>query len=102
VVSFGQGIIVTNIEGLVMTTLDVNLPDALKTFVDEQVARRGYKDASAFLESLLEAERLRQVAREVEHALLETTDGPFSEWTDEDVEDIRRAGRRLIEKRSRQ
>ena len=84
-----------------MTTLDVNLPDTLKAFVEEQVARRGYKDASAFVQSVLEAERQRQVGREVEQALLESADGPFTDWTDDDVEDIRRAGKRLVEKRSR-
>jgi antitoxin ParD1/3/4 len=85
-----------------MATLDLNLPEALRAFVEEQVARRGYKDASAFLQSLLEAERYRQVGREVEQSLLEAADGPFTDWTDDDVEDIRRAGKRLIEKRSRQ
>ena len=84
-----------------MTRLDVNLPDALKAFIEEQVARRGYKDASAFVQSVLEAERQRQVGREVEQALLEAADGPFTDWTNDDVEDIRRAGKRLIEKRSR-
>ena len=84
-----------------MTTLDLELSESLKAFIDEQVARRGYKDASAFLQSLLEAERQRQVIREVEQALLETSDEGFSDWTEEDVQDIRRAGKRLIEKRPR-
>ena len=84
-----------------MTTLNLNLSDALGAFVREQVAQGGYKDASAFLQSLLEAERQRQVAREVEQSLLDAADGPFTEWNDEDVEDVRRAGKRLIEKRSR-
>jgi len=51
-----------------MTRLDVNLPDALKAFIEEQVARRGYKDASAFVQSVLEAERQRQVGDEVRTA----------------------------------
>jgi len=41
-----------------MSTIAVTLPDALTSFVNEQVARRGYRDASEFLQSLLEAERL--------------------------------------------
>jgi len=85
-----------------MSSFDLNLPDVLKAFVDEQVARRGYKDASAFVQSLLEAERHRQVVREVEQALLETTDEDFADWTENDVEDIRRAGMRLIARRSGQ
>jgi antitoxin ParD1/3/4 len=82
-----------------MDTIDVTLPDALKSFVDEQVARRGYRDASEFLQSLLEAERRRQIGREVEVMLQEVVDGPFEDWTETDVADIRRAGRRVIEKR---
>jgi Arc/MetJ-type ribon-helix-helix transcriptional regulator len=31
----------------------VTLPDALKSFVDEQVAHRGYRDASEFLSRFL-------------------------------------------------
>jgi len=85
-----------------MSRFDLKLPDVLKAFVDEQVACRGYKDASAFVQSLLEAERHRQVVREVEQALLETTGGDFADWTENDVEDIRRAGRRLIARRSGQ
>ena len=83
-----------------MSTIDVTLPDALKSFVDEQVARRGYRDASEFLQSLLEAERRRQIGGEVEALLHEVVDGPFEDWTEADVEDIHRAGRRVIEKRT--
>ncbi len=82
-----------------MSTIDINISDALKAFVHEQVARRGYRDASEFLQSLLEAERRRQVGREVEQMLIAAADGPFTEWTDDDVADIGRAGRRLIDQR---
>jgi Arc/MetJ-type ribon-helix-helix transcriptional regulator len=82
-----------------MSTIDLNLPESLKAFIDEQFARRGYRDASAFAASLLEAERQRQVGRDVEAMLLETLDGEFSAWTDKDVQDIRRTGRRLVEQR---
>jgi antitoxin ParD1/3/4 len=87
-----------------MNTIDINLPDPLKAFVEEQVARRGYRDASEFVQLLLEAERQRQVGREVEQLLLDALDDddePLTEWTDQDLDDIRRAGRRLIEKRRR-
>ena len=84
-----------------MSTIDINLPESLKAFVDEQVLRRGYRDASAFVQSLLEAEQQRQVSREVELALQEASAGPFTDWSDDDLDDIRRVGNRLIEKRSR-
>ena len=53
-----------------MSTFDVTLPESLKAFVDQQVALRGHHDASEFLQSLLEAERHRQVERDVERMLL--------------------------------
>jgi Arc/MetJ-type ribon-helix-helix transcriptional regulator len=82
-----------------MSTLDIRLSDALKSYVEEEVARRGYKDASEFVQALLEAERHRDIHREVEAMLLEAVNGPFSEWTNNDIRDIERAGTRLIERR---
>jgi antitoxin ParD1/3/4 len=82
-----------------MSTVDIHLPDHLKSFLDEQVARRGYKDASEFLQSLLEAEKHRNLNHKLEKMLLEAADGPFEEWTEEDVENIERLGLRLIERR---
>ena len=84
-----------------MSTIDVTLPESLKAFVDQQVALRGHRDVSEFLQSLLEAERRRQLGRDVEQMLLEAADGPFADWTEQDVEDIRRTGQRLIEQRKR-
>jgi hypothetical protein len=40
-----------------------------------------------------------RVAQVVEQLLLESIDEPSTEWTAKDVEDIRRAGLRLIERR---
>ena len=82
-----------------MSTIPINIPETLKAFVDEQVASGRYADASAFMRSLLEAELQRRIGQEVEQMLREVSDGPFEDWTEQDVEDIRRAGQRLIEKR---
>ena len=46
-----------------MTTMNVSLPDGLKSFVDEQVATRGYSTSSEYVRELIrkdqERERLR-------------------------------------------
>jgi antitoxin ParD1/3/4 len=46
-----------------MTTMNVSLPDSLKSFVDEQVAARGYSTSSEYVRELIrkdqERERLR-------------------------------------------
>jgi Arc/MetJ-type ribon-helix-helix transcriptional regulator len=84
-----------------MSTLDIRLDDALKVYLDAQVARRGYRDASEFIESLLEADRRQQIRAEVESALLETADGPFSDLSEEDFDDVRRVGQRFLSDRAR-
>lgn len=83
-----------------MSRIDLTLPDELSAYVQEQVASRGYRDASDFVQSLLEADRHRNVRDEVEAMLLDAADGPFTEWSDADVEDVRRVGKRLIERRN--
>jgi antitoxin ParD1/3/4 len=60
-----------------MSTITIELPDALKAFIDERVAEGGYRDASEFVQSLLEAELLRRVGREVDELLLEAGDDVF-------------------------
>ena len=82
-----------------MSRIDLQLPDDLTSYLKEEATRRGFRDSSEFVQSLLEAEQHRQRKQEIEAMLLEAADGPLSEWTDEDVEDIRSVGRRLIEKR---
>jgi antitoxin ParD1/3/4 len=44
-----------------MSTMNISLPDSLKTFVEEQVAQRGYGTTSEYLRELIrsEQERLR-------------------------------------------
>jgi hypothetical protein len=83
-----------------MSTMDLRLSAELDAYLREESARRGYTDAGEFVRSLVEAERHRQIKREVEQLLLETVNGPFTDWTDADVDDIRTAGRRAVERRN--
>ncbi|MFC0132777.1 type II toxin-antitoxin system ParD family antitoxin [Massilia eurypsychrophila] len=43
-----------------MNTMSISLPDALKSFVDEQVAERGYSTSSEYVHELIrnDADRL--------------------------------------------
>ena len=82
-----------------MSTIQINLPEPLKAFVDEQVAKGRYRDASALVQRLLEAEVQRRIGDEVEQMLLEVVDGPFDDWSGQDVDGIRRTGGRIIERR---
>ena len=46
-----------------MTTMNISLPDALKSFVDEQVASRGYGTSSEYVRELIRKEQDRQRLR---------------------------------------
>ncbi len=48
-----------------MTTMNISLPDSLKSYVDAQVAARGYGSASEYLRDLIRRERDRQHLREL-------------------------------------
>lgn len=46
-----------------MSTMNISLPDALKSFVDEQVALRGYGTSSEFVRELIRKEQDRAQLR---------------------------------------
>lgn len=46
-----------------MTTMNISLPDALKTFVDAQVAERGYGISSEYVRELIRKDQDRQPLR---------------------------------------
>jgi antitoxin ParD1/3/4 len=79
-----------------MDTLQITLPEPMKTYVEKQVAQSGYKDAADFVMSLVENHQRGQLRLEVEAMMLETVDGPFTEWTRKTVEDIRREGMAIL------
>jgi antitoxin ParD1/3/4 len=57
-----------------MTTVNISVPDSMKVFIDEQVAKGGYSTTSEYIRQLLrqEAERVAQVR--LETLLLEGLD----------------------------
>ena len=42
-----------------MTTMNISLPDTLKTFVDEQVSQRGYGTSSEYVRELIRKDQDR-------------------------------------------
>mgnify|MGYP001443726877 CR=1 FL=1 len=48
-----------------MPTVNISLPESLKTFVDEQVATRGYASVSEYFRDVLRIERDRLHLREL-------------------------------------
>jgi antitoxin ParD1/3/4 len=46
-----------------MSTMNISLPDALKSFVDEQVSQRGYGTSSEYVRELIRKDQDRQQLR---------------------------------------
>ncbi|OLS61917.1 type II toxin-antitoxin system ParD family antitoxin [Pseudomonas putida] len=46
-----------------MSTMNISLPDALKSFVDEQVSQRGYSTSSEYVRELIRKDQDRQHLR---------------------------------------
>lgn len=78
-----------------MSTMNISLPETLKSFVDDQVGARGYSTSSEYVRELIRRERDRQRLRGL---LLEGAESPRAGVADEDYFDrlrgrIRDAGR---------
>ena len=63
-----------------MTTMNISLPDALKTYVDEQVSGRGYGTSSEYVRELIRKDQDRQRLRGL---LLEGAASPARDPIDE-------------------
>ncbi|MCY4487192.1 MAG: type II toxin-antitoxin system ParD family antitoxin [Deltaproteobacteria bacterium] len=79
-----------------MTTMNISLSDALKSFVDDQVGAGGYSSSSEYVRELIRKERDRQHLRGL---LLEGPASPPAVTADADYFDglrgrVRDAGRR--------
>jgi antitoxin ParD1/3/4 len=48
-----------------MSTMNISLPNALKSFVDEQVAKRGYATSSEYVRELIHADQDREGLRKL-------------------------------------
>jgi antitoxin ParD1/3/4 len=63
-----------------MNTMNVSLPDSLKSFVDEQVAKRGYGTSSEYVRELIRSDQDRQRLRDL---LLDGAASPATADADE-------------------
>lgn len=76
-----------------MPTLEINLPEPLKAFVDDQIAAGNFKDASDYVQALLrEAFKTQERAR-IDAQLIEAVDaldrGETTEMTKADWQRLR-------------
>ena len=72
-----------------MTTMNISLPDSLKSFVDNQVGTHGYSTSSEYVRELIRRDRDRQRLRDL---LLEGAKSPLAGMADADYFDRLRSG----------
>lgn len=67
-----------------MTTLNISLPESMRDFISEQVAKGGYSTTSEYIRHLIRQELERVAKTQLETLLLEGLDsGESIEITDE-------------------
>ncbi len=57
-----------------MTTMNISLPEALKAFVDDQIAKGGYSSASEYVRELIRRAQKQAAQERLEAALLERSE----------------------------
>ena len=78
-------------------SVNISLPEAMKTWVEEQVAEGGYGTVSEFFRQLLREQQQRQLRGHVEANLIDALEsGEATPMTRADWADIRRQGRKRV------
>ncbi|HAA31861.1 MAG TPA: type II toxin-antitoxin system ParD family antitoxin [Cyanobacteria bacterium UBA8553] len=77
-----------------MKSINISLPDAMRSYVEEQVAQGGYSTVSEYFRELIRLDQKRKAQERLETLLLEGLEsGEATEITATDWEDIRQAVR---------
>ena len=80
-----------------MKSMNISLPDSMRTSVEEQVANGGYSTASEYFRELVRNDQQRKAQERLEVLLLEGLDsGTASGITTQDWQDIRQTVRKRI------
>ncbi len=82
-----------------MQSMNISLPDQLKEFVDRQVGSGRYGTVSEYVRELIREDEKRAAQEKLEALVLEGLKSKRSEWTRQDIEDIRREGMNQLEAR---
>jgi antitoxin ParD1/3/4 len=72
-----------------MQTMNISLPEPLKTFVDRQIAEGRYSSASEYIRELIRDDEKRKAEGRLEALLLEGLESEESELTRQDFAAIR-------------
>jgi antitoxin ParD1/3/4 len=80
-----------------MKSINISLPDVMRTYVEEQVASGGYSTVSEYFRELVRQDQKRKAEERLQALLLEgLNSGSATPLTDQDWDDIRQAVRKKI------
>ena len=75
------------------SALNISLPEATRSWVEDQVKKHGYGTVSEYIRQLLRGEQKRQMREEIDRNLLEALDsGEATPLTRKDWHDVEREG----------
>jgi antitoxin ParD1/3/4 len=61
-------------EEFLMTTMNISLPDSMRSFIEEKIAQEGYSTASEYIRQLVREDQKRSSQQRLEALLLEGLD----------------------------
>ncbi len=77
-----------------MTTMNISLPEEMKTFIEDQITRDGYASASEYFRTLIREDQKRRAKRELEAKFREALEsGPATPMTRDDWIALRQEAR---------
>jgi len=75
-----------------MATMNISLPDSLRSYVEERISKDGYSTASEYFRELVRRDQERKVEEKLEALLLKGLDSKGSKpLTKADLEEVRKA-----------
>ncbi len=84
-----------------VSTINISLPDTLKSEVDAVVSADGYGNTSEFFRDLVRNYLKERQEKQLEIMLLDGVNSPMSPWTQDDVAEIKETvGARILAKRN--
>jgi antitoxin ParD1/3/4 len=77
-----------------MTTMNISVPEDMKSFVESQMAQEGYASASEYLRALIRDAQKRRAKEELEAKLMEGLHGPTVKMSRKDWTSLEREARK--------
>ncbi len=79
-----------------MAIVNVSLPDQMKRYIQERVSEGGYSTTSEYFRDLIREDQKRRAEEHLETLLLQGLESPASEWTKEDMENVKKVVRERL------